>query len=223
MEYNREILARLAHRAYRRPVTKVDIDRLVHLTSQVRSHGGSFEEGIQVALEAILMSPDFLFRIEQYPPGEVIHLVSDVELASRLSYFLWSSMPDDELLFVAEKGSLHDPEVLHREVRRMMADPKGHALAENFGGQWLQARNLQYQSPDSKAFPEYDVELRDDMRTETEMFFQSIVSDDRAFLIFWMAGTPSLMSGWPTCMEFRACKAASSAEWNWMANLSAAA
>ena len=184
IEYNREILTRLAHRAYRRPVTKTDIDRLVHLSTQVWSQGGSFEEGIQVAIEAILMSPDFLFRIEQDATGERIHRVSDVELASRLSYFVWSSMPDDELLSVAEKGSLHVSAILHREVRRMMSDPKAHALAENFGGQWLQTRNLQYQNPDSKVFPEYDVELRDAMRTETEMFFESIVSEDRSVLDF---------------------------------------
>ena len=99
------------------------------------------------------MSPDFLFRIEQDPAGEGMHRVSDVELASRLSYFLWSSMPDDELLSVAEKGSLHDPEEMHREVRRMMADPKAHAIAESFGGQWLQTRNLQYQKSRQQSIP----------------------------------------------------------------------
>jgi mono/diheme cytochrome c family protein/PAS domain-containing protein len=182
--YNREIVTRLAHRAYRRPVTKPEIDRLVGLTKLVRSHGGSFEEGVQIALEAILMSPDFLFRIEQDPPAGSPHRVSDLELASRLSYFLWSSMPDDELLSVAEKSQLHTPDVLHAQVRRMLADPKAHSLASNFGGEWLQTRNLQFQKPDHKAFREYDAQLEDAMRTETEMFFQAVVSEDRSILDF---------------------------------------
>ena len=182
--YNREILDRLARRAYRRPVTRVEVDRLVNLTKLVRSHGGSFEQGVQVALEAILMSPDFLFRIEQDPPGDGAHPVSDIELASRLSYFLWSSMPDDELLSLAEKSQLHTPEVLHAQVRRMLADSKARSLASNFGGQWLQTRNLQFQKPDHKAFPTYDSLLADDMQTETEMFFQAIVSGDRSILDF---------------------------------------
>jgi mono/diheme cytochrome c family protein/PAS domain-containing protein len=183
-EYNREIIERLAHRAYRRPVTKAELGRLVHLTKLVRSHGGSFEEGIQIALEAILMSPDFLFRIEQDPAAEGSHRISDIELASRLSYFLWSSMPDDELLSAAEKGQLHLPEVLHAQVRRMLADPKARSLATNFGGEWLQTRNLQFQKPDRKAFREYDVQLKDAMRTETEMFFQAIITEDRSILDF---------------------------------------
>jgi mono/diheme cytochrome c family protein len=182
--YNREILERLAHRAYRAPVTKPEMDRLLKLTKLVRSHGGSFEEGVQVALEAVLMSPEFLFRIEQDPPAQTAHRVSDVELASRLSYFLWSSMPDDELLATAEAGKLSTPAVLHAEVRRMLADPKAHSLAENFAGQWLETRNLQFQKPDHKTFPQYDAELEDAMRTETEMFFQSIITEDRSVLDF---------------------------------------
>jgi mono/diheme cytochrome c family protein len=183
-EYNRAIVERLAHRAYRRPVTKAEVDRLVRLTKLVRSHGGSFEEGIQVALEAILMSPDFLFRIERDPPTPGVHRISDLELASRLSYFLWSSMPDDELLALAEKGQLQSPEILHAQVRRMLADPKAHSLATNFAGQWLQTRNLQFQKPDRKTFHDYGPQLEDAMRTETEMFFQSIVNEDRSILDF---------------------------------------
>jgi mono/diheme cytochrome c family protein len=182
--YSRQIVARLAHRAYRRPVTKAEVDRLVGLTKLVRSHGGSFEEGIQVALEAILMSPDFLFRIERDPPTPGVHRISDIELASRLSYFLWSSMPDDELLTLAEKQQLHSPDVLHAQVKRMLADPKAHSLATNFAGQWLQTRNLQFQKPDRKTFHDYSPQLEDAMRTETEMFFQSIVSEDRSILDF---------------------------------------
>jgi hypothetical protein len=183
-EYNRQILSRLARRAYRRPVTTKDIQPLLHLTQMVRSHGGSFEEGIQVALEAILMSPDFLFRIERDPPGMTAHHVSDVELASRLSYFLWSSLPDDQLLAVAEAQTLHNPAVLHSQVMRMLADPRADSLATNFGGEWLQTRNLQFQKPDSQSFPEYDVELEDAMRTETEMFFENIRSSDASILDF---------------------------------------
>jgi mono/diheme cytochrome c family protein/PAS domain-containing protein len=183
-EYSREIVERLARHAYRRPATKVETDHLVALTKLVRSHGGSFEEGIQIALEAILMSPDFLFRIEQDPVADGPHRISDLELASRLSYFLWSSMPDDELLTLAEKGQLHSPEVLHAQVRRMLADPKAHSLASNFGGEWLQTRNLQFQKPDHKAFRDYDAQLEEAMRTETEMFFQAIVTEDRSILDF---------------------------------------
>jgi hypothetical protein len=141
---------------------------------------------MRVALEAILMSPNFLFRVERDPagPSDPAHRVTDLELASRLSYFLWSSMPDDELLNVAEKGRLHTPGVLSAEVRRMLADPKAHALVENFGGEWLQIRNLDVLKPDPVKFPEYDAQLRDDMRTETEMFFQAIVQEDRSVLDF---------------------------------------
>jgi hypothetical protein len=183
-EYTREIIARLARRAYRRPVSDADIEPLLSLARLVRGHGGSCEESIQVALQAILMSPNFLFRIERDPATDSVHRVRDTELASRLSYFLWSSMPDDRLLVLAESGRLHDPQVLHTQVRRMLADPKAHSLATNFGGEWLQTRNLQFQSPDKKTFPDYDVQLRDDMRTETDMFFQSIISEDRSILDF---------------------------------------
>jgi PAS domain-containing protein len=182
--YRRQILERLAHRAYRRPVTKTELDQLVSLSTFVQSQGGTFEGGIQIALEAILMSPNFLFRIEQDPPQENAHRISDTELASRLSYFLWSSMPDDHLLSLAETNQLHNPRVLHAEVRRMMADAKAHSLATNFSGQWLQTRNLSFNKPDAKTFPDYDVELRDAMRTETEMFFQAVVTEDRSILDF---------------------------------------
>jgi mono/diheme cytochrome c family protein len=182
--YAREILERLAYRAYRRPVTKAEVDQLVNLTKVVHRHGGKFNEQIQIALEAILMSPNFLFRIERDPAGETSHQVSDYELASRLSYFLWSSMPDDPLLSLAAKGRLHEPEVLHTETRRMLADAKAGALATNFAGEWLGTRNLNFEGPDAKAFPQYDAALRDAMQTETQMFFESIVSEDRSILDF---------------------------------------
>ena len=182
--YTREILERLAYRAYRRPVTKAEVDQLVNLTKVVHRHGGGFNEGIQIALEGILMSPNFLFRIERDPAGEASHQVSDYELASRLSYFLWSSMPDDQLLSLAAKGQLHDPEVLHAQTRRMLADAKAGALATNFASEWLGTRNLNFEAPDAKAFPQYDLELRDAMQTETQMFFESIVAEDRNILDF---------------------------------------
>ena len=180
----RKILEPLLHRAYRRPVERQELDQMLGLVALARDHGDSFEAGIRVAIEAILMSPNFLFRIEHDPPRGNAHPVSGPELASRLSYFLWSSMPDDELLSVAEKGRLRDPAVLHAQVRRMMADSKAHALVENFGGEWLQTRNLDALKPDPTKFPEFDVELRDDMRTETQMFFEAIVKEDRSILDF---------------------------------------
>jgi mono/diheme cytochrome c family protein len=182
--YTRQIVTRLAHRAYRRPVSAAEVEHLVGLTKLVRRHGGSFEEGIRVALEAILMSPDFLFRIEKDPPAGSAHRISDVELASRLSYFLWSSMPDDELMAVAEKQQLHAPEALHAQVKRMLADPRARSLASNFAGQWLQTRNLRFQKPDRKTFHDYGPQLEDAMRTETEMFFQAVVTEDRSILDF---------------------------------------
>jgi hypothetical protein len=185
-ECARTILAPLAQRAYRRPLTAKELDGLLDLVKLAQDRGDSFESGIRVALEAILMSPNFLFRVERDPAAasDPAHRVTDLEFASRLSYFLWSSMPDDELLDVAEKGRLHTPGVLAGEVRRMLADAKAHALVENFGGEWLQIRNLDVLKPDPVKFPEYDAQLRDDMRTETEMFFQAIVEEDRSVLDF---------------------------------------
>jgi hypothetical protein len=180
----RKILEPLLHRAYRRPVERQELDRALNLVALARERGDSFESGIRVAIEATLMSPNFLFRIEHDSPGAAPRAISGPEMASRLSYFLWSSMPDDELLSLAEKGRLRDPAVLHAQVRRMMADPKAHALVENFGGEWLQTRNLDALKPDASKFPEFDAELRDDMRTETQMFFEAIVKEDRSILDF---------------------------------------
>jgi cytochrome c553 len=185
-ECARTTLAPLARRAYRRPLAPNELDGLLQLVKLAQDRGDSFESGIRVALEAILMSPNFLFRVERDRAGasSSMHRVTDLELASRLSYFLWSSMPDDELLSVAEKARLHTPAVLPAQVGRMLADPKAHALVENFGGEWLQIRNLDVLKPDPVKFPEYDAQLRDDMRTETEMFFQAIVQEDRSVLDF---------------------------------------
>ena len=177
-----EILSVLARRAFRRPVTDADIETLVTFYREGQAAGG-FDRGIQRALRAVLVDPEFLFRIESEPDGvapATAYRVSDVELASRLSFFLWSSIPDDELNAVAGRGELGDPRVLRGQVRRMLADPKSHALVENFAGQWLYLRNLRGVAPDPDAFPEFDDNLREAFQRETELFVQSQLRDDRA-------------------------------------------
>ncbi|MGI8785238.1 MAG: DUF1592 domain-containing protein [Acidobacteriota bacterium] len=190
----RTIIASLARRAYRRPVTAPEVDRLVELVSTVQKRGDPFEEGICVALQAMLVSPHFLFRVEANSPSasrdnlESSYPVSQHGLASRLSYFLWSSMPDDELLTHADRGMLRRPAVLEAQVRRLLADPKSRALAENFGGQWLELRKLESVQPNRKRFPDFDEYLRMSMRRETELFFDGIVREDRSILDFIDAG-----------------------------------
>jgi len=178
------ILTTVAHRAWRRPVTGAEVAGLAKFVSMASAEGKSTEQGIQLALEAVLVSPDFLFRIEHDPNPDEVHRVSDVELASRLSYFLWSSMPDDDLLSAAESGQLHEPAVLDAQVKRMLADPKAQALSANFAGQWLEIRNLDSIAPDPKLFPEWTQGLKNDLRTETEMFFQYILRENRPIAEF---------------------------------------
>ena len=177
----KRILGTLARRAYRRPVTDSDMETLLSFY-QTGKNQGNFESGIENALRLILASPKFLFRSEPDParvaPGSVYH-VSDLDLASRLSFFLWSSIPDDELLNVAAQGKLKDPAVLDREVRRMLADPKAEALVNNFAEQWLFLRNVQSVAPDEATFPNFDDNLRQSYKRETELFFESIVKEDR--------------------------------------------
>jgi hypothetical protein len=186
----RKIIEGLARLAYRRPVTPHEVDQLTNLVTAARKEGDSFEEGLAVAIEAMLVSPHFLFRIEHdsaTKPGSVgqaTHPLDQYELASRLSYFLWSSMPDEELLRAADRGSLSQPAVLEAQVRRMLVDPKARALPENFGGQWLELRKLESARPDRQKFPEFDEYLRQSMQRETELFFQSIIADDRSILDF---------------------------------------
>src|SRR5207244_457249 len=157
----------------RRPVTKNEVVSLVKFVTLAQAEGQTVEQGIQLALQAMLVSPHFLFRVERDPDpndGTKVHRISDIELASRLSYFLWSSMPDDELLSLAEAGKLHTPAVLDAQVKRMLADARSAALADNFAGQWLEIRNLDVVKPDPQKFPEWGPELRHAMRTETRMF-----------------------------------------------------
>jgi hypothetical protein len=177
-----KIIANLAHHAYRRPVTAEELPRLLALYQQGAKKGG-FEAGIRLTLQKILVSPEFVFRMEVDPPGAApgsVHRVSDVELASRLSFFLWSSVPDDELLAVAESGKLSDESVLESQVRRMMADPRSEALVKNFVGQWLFLRNIPRVQPDSTAFPNFDDNLRQALEQETELLVESTLREDRS-------------------------------------------
>jgi hypothetical protein len=176
----KEIISSLAHRAYRRPVEAADLSNLLALYRQGAQRGG-FDSGIRLVLQKILVSPDFLFRIERDPKDAAqgsVHRVSDVELASRLSFFLWSSIPDDELLATAERGGLSDASVLEREVKRMLTDPRSQSLVKNFAGQWLFLRNIDRVQPDPAAFPNFDENLRDAMRRETELLVESTLSED---------------------------------------------
>ena len=179
-----EILGSLARRAFRRPVSGDDVAALMAFYDVGHAKGG-FESGIEFALRAILVDPEFLFRIEQDPagaaPGEP-YRISDLELASRLSFFLWSSVPDDELLDAAARGTLRDEGVLAAQVKRMLADPKADALVDNFAGQWLFLRNMRSVKPDPVAFPEFDGNLREAFTRETELWFESQIKEDRSVI-----------------------------------------
>jgi mono/diheme cytochrome c family protein len=178
----REIISTLARRAYRRPVSEADVDALFTFFGEGRAAGG-FEAGIERAVRALLVSPDFLFRVVSDPPGiapGVPYRLSDLELASRIAFFLWSSIPDDELIDVAGQGGLRDPEVVERQVRRMLADPRSEALARNFAGQWLRLRNISGALPSDVLFPDFGESLRQDFVRETELFFDSVMREDRS-------------------------------------------
>ncbi len=175
------ILMNLTRRAFRRPVNDADLRPLMVFYQSGRSEG-DFDHGIEKALRAMLISPDFLFRVEQDPAGlqaGAMYRVSDYELASRLSFFLWSSVPDDELLKLASQSKLKDPAVLDAQVHRMLDDPRSDSLVSNFGGQWLYLRNLATVKPDQDLFPEFDESLRRSFRAETDAFLSSIFRDDR--------------------------------------------
>jgi len=183
----RSIVSNFATRAFRRPATRAEVDQFLSLVSLARKQGDSFEEGIAAALEAVLVAPPFLFRMEKDRPATTEHQsisVGDDELASRLSYFLWSTMPDAELMHVAAAGQLRQPAVLTAQVRRMLNDPKSDGLVENFGGQWLQLKNMDVVKPDPERFPEFDESLRQSMRKETELFFANMIREDRSVLDF---------------------------------------
>jgi hypothetical protein len=180
----REILTSLARRAYRRPVGTADVNALMTFYAKGRT-GGTFESGIQVALERMLAGPDFLFRLVADPAtGKTgsAYPITDIELASRLSFYLWSSIPDDELLDVASKGQLKNPKVLEQQTRRMLKDVKSVALIQNFAGQWLRLRNLPGIDRDPQMFPDFDDNLRLAMRKETELLFETVMREDRSVM-----------------------------------------
>jgi len=180
-------LEHLATLAWRRPVTAAEVRKLASYVKMAQNNGDSFDKAMEVGVEAILVSPYFLFRVEHDPAAGGDHRISDYELASRLSYFLWSTMPDAELFRLAKQGTLHDPAVLAQQVARMLKDRKSDALVENFGGQWLQTRNLDSIKPDPDKFKAFTPDLKEDMKTETHMFFSYIIHEDRSILEFLTA------------------------------------
>ena len=180
----KRILSTLTRRAYRRPVTDADLQGPLELYREARAVDG-FEAGIEKALTGVLVNPEFLFRIEQDPAGvapNMAYRISDLELASRLSFFLWSSIPDDELLDLAIRRKLKKPAVLEQQTRRLLADSRSRSLVSNFASQWLHLRNLESASPDMRLFPDFDDNLRQAFRQETELLFDSIIREDRSVL-----------------------------------------
>jgi hypothetical protein len=178
------IISTLMRRAHRRPVNAADFQKPMEFYRKARAESG-FDAGIEAALSAVLVSPEFLFRIEQDPAGvapNTAYRLSDLALASRLSFFLWSSIPDDELLTSAERGELHKPKVLEKQTRRMLADARARNLVSNFGEQWLHLRNLESSTPDLRLFPDFDDNLRQAFRRETELNFETVLREDRSVL-----------------------------------------
>jgi hypothetical protein len=180
----RDILTTLARQAYRKPVDASTANVLMDFYARGRKSGGNFERGIESALQFILASPEFLFRVEPDPvkASSPVYQLGDIELASRLSFFLWSSLPDEPLIALAAQGKLKQPGVLAQQVKRMLADPRSKTLIDNFAEQWLHLRNLKNSNPDLGAFPDFDDNLRQSMKEETELFFDSIMREDRSVM-----------------------------------------
>ena len=180
----KKIISALSRQAFRRPVTESDVENFLTYFQQGRTNA-DFDSGIQRVIQVIAADPEFVFRFERVPAnikaGETFR-VSDLELASRISFFLWSAPPDDQLITLASQNKLHEPKVLDAQVLRMLADPKANAMATNFAGQWLYLRNLQDTNADNYLYPDYDENLKDSMRKETEMFFDSFLRDDRSVI-----------------------------------------
>jgi hypothetical protein len=190
MACQQRIVSNLARQAYRRPATDHDVASLMHFVGLAQQQGQTAEQGVQLAIQAMLVSPNFLFRMEHDAKpldARAVHAITDYELASRLSYFLWSSMPDDTLFDLAQAGRLHEPSVLDEQIRRMLADERSAAFAANFAGQWLETRNLDFVKPDPKKFPEWDPGLRDAMKEETRLFFDYILRENRLISDFLSA------------------------------------
>ncbi|HEX4277250.1 MAG TPA: DUF1592 domain-containing protein [Bryobacteraceae bacterium] len=181
----KQIVTTLGRHAYRRPLTETDTESLMGFYQRGRNEGGDFNHGVEMAIQAVLMDPDFIFRKEAEPTAVAQgqkYRITDVELANRLSFFLWSSIPDDTLLTLAQQHKLSNPVVLEQQVRRMLADPKSEQLVSNFGGQWLNVRGLEGRAPVTQAFPDFDDNLRNAFTKESELFFSSIVREDRSLL-----------------------------------------
>jgi len=181
----RRILGTLARRAYRRPVQEQDMETLLSFYQRARNAKKSFDAGIESALQLMLASPEFLFRVEEDPAAleaGAAYRLSDLTLASRLSFFLWSSVPDEPLITLASQGKLKDPTVLEQQVRRMLTDPRAAALVDNFAEQWLFLRNLKSVAPNMEAFPDFDDNLRQAMKQETKLFVNSVIAEDRSVL-----------------------------------------
>ncbi|HLI84529.1 MAG TPA: DUF1592 domain-containing protein [Bryobacteraceae bacterium] len=181
----RQIISSLVRRGFRRAPNDSDLETLLGFYQRERTATGSFEAGIEMALRRILADPEFVFRFEPPPAGiapDTPYRIADTELASRLSFFLWSSIPDDELLNLAIQGKLHEPAILAQQTRRMLADPRAAAIVANFAGQWLYLRDLKSANPDAREFPDFDDNLRQAFQKETEMLFASIVHEDRSVL-----------------------------------------
>jgi mono/diheme cytochrome c family protein len=181
----RKIVSNLARKAYRRPANENDIENLLTFYQKGRNEGKSFDSGIEAAIQLILASPEFIYRFEADPKNlaqDAVYKLGDMELASRLSFFLWSTIPDEQLITVASQGKLKDPVAFDQQVRRMMKDPRSKALVENFAGQWLFLRNLRTFNPDFETFPDFDDNLRNSMRHETELLFDSVMREDRSVM-----------------------------------------
>ena len=181
----RNIASSLVKHAFRRPATSADVSRLMEFYQSGRTDGGSFDDGVEAIVQRVLADPEFVYRLEPEPAGLQAgknYRISDLALASRLSFFLWSSVPDDQLIDLAAQGKLKDPVVLEKQVQRMLADPKSAALVSNFTGQWLGVRSLQTSEPVVNLFPDFDDNLRAAYRRETELFFSSVVHEDRSVL-----------------------------------------
>lgn len=181
----RQIISTLSGKAFRRPATEADIEQMMIFFRSGREEGGSFDYGIEGAVQRLLTDPEFIYRSEIEPAGiaaGTLYQISDLELASRLSFFLWSSIPDEELVQTAAKGQLHDSKVLEQQVKRMIADPRSDAFIRNFTGQWLNVRGMQAKEPIVELFPDFDSTLRDAFRSEIELFFGSIIHEDNSIL-----------------------------------------
>ncbi|MGC6424463.1 MAG: DUF1592 domain-containing protein [Lentimonas sp.] len=184
-ELAERVIRRLARQAYRRPVTEAEVAQLLQFYTNESKLGSDFEASMEAVVSAILVNPNFLFRIEREPAGAAtgdIYTVSDFELASRLSFFLWSSLPDEELIALAERNELSKPQVLNAQVQRMLRDPRSSALTESFAAQWLYLRNIDSVTPDQRLYPDFDDNLRQAMRRETELLFEDVMRNDRNVL-----------------------------------------